>query len=383
MTRRNPLDSDRGVWVVGGGLHRYQRASETTYVTLGLTAIRAALTDAGMGWSAVDSAYVGTATLGISGGREMLRYLGGSGLAITHVENASASGSSAFRQAVIDVAAGFSDVALAVGVDKPGPHAYAFAASGTPTLIDDVVIPLAHYALLAQEYLSARGATVDQLAQVAVKNHRNGSRNPFAHRQQERSLSEVLAPPFVAGPLTRLQCTPVGEGAAAVLIASDDAMDRLHLDRSRAVRVVASVSASERLYGTENFDEALTRSTARAALEAAGIGAGDLDVVEVHDAFSVEELIYAEAIGISAPGEAAHDVATGQFDIGGRVAVSASGGLLSMGHPTGPTGVGQIVEIMRQLRGEAGDRQHPGARWGLAHMVGLGAVCVVHVLERA
>jgi acetyl-CoA acetyltransferase len=146
--------------------------------------------------------------------------------------------------------------------------------------------------------------------------------------------------------------------------------------------VLASVSRSETVYDSENFDAALTRETVAQALVEASLTAIDLDVVELHDAFTVEELLYLEAVGISPPGHAATDLQAGEFDIGGRVAVSPSGGLLSMGHPIGPTGVGQICEITTQLRGEGSDRQHPGARTGLAHMVGVGAVCVVHVLSK-
>jgi acetyl-CoA acetyltransferase len=135
------------------------------------------------------------------------------------------------------------------------------------------------------------------------------------------------------------------------------------------------------VYRGENFDAALTRETTADALSDAGVSADQLDVVELHDAFTVEELLYIEAIGLAQPGQAASMLAEGQFDIGGRVAVSTSGGLLSMGHPIGPTGAGQVCEIVTQLRNEAGPRQHPGARTGLAHMVGVGAVCVVHVLS--
>jgi acetyl-CoA acetyltransferase len=131
-----------------------------------------------------------------------------------------------------------------------------------------------------------------------------------------------------------------------------------------------------------NADAELTRKTTKEALDAAGIGPEELDVIELHDAFSIEELLYAEAMGLCAEGEAAERLERGEFDIGGKHAISPSGGLLAMGHPIGPTGVGQICEIVRQLRDEAGDRQHPGARIGLAHMVGVGAVCVVHVLQR-
>jgi acetyl-CoA acetyltransferase len=377
---RNVL-ADRPVWVVGIGLHRYQRRSDTTYVQLGLTAVRSAIDDAGLAWPDVETAYTGTALLGMGASRIMLSRLGATGIAMTQVENASASGSSAVALAALDVASGRTDVALALGVDKPRAGLpMAPSEAGVENLEGGTVVPFTHFALLASEYMAANGVTAEQVASVALKNHRNGARNPFAQRQKERTLDEILAEP-ISGSMTRLQCCPVGEGAAAVIVASDDGIDRLGLDRSRAVRILASATRSEGLYGPGvGIDAALTVETASDAFEQAGLEPADMDVLEVHDAFSIEELLYTEALGFCGPGEAASLVASGRFDIGGRCAVSPSGGLLAMGHPIGPTGAGQIVEITRQLRGEAGDRQHPGARLGLAHMVGVGAVCVVHVL---
>ncbi len=372
----------RPVHVVGIGLHRYQRGSETTFVSLGLAALRAALADAGLPWREVEAAYTGTALLGFAAGRTMLRYLGASGIPMVQVENASASGSTAFRMACLDVATGVSDVAVAVGVDKPDVPRLAAAKAGVCDLAASRMLPVTHFALLADEYMHRYGVTREQLALVAVKNHANGAHNPFAHRQKARSLDEVLAEAPLAGVITRLQSCPIGEGAAAVIIASQAAIARLGLDASRAVRVLSSVLTSERVYpGAANWDAELTRETAARALAEARVAPGALDVVEVHDAFSIEELLYLEAMGLCGPGQAAGLLADGAWNVGGRCAVSPSGGLLAMGHPIGPTGVGQVVEITRQIRGEAGDRQQPGARLGLAHMVGLGAVCAVHVLR--
>jgi acetyl-CoA acetyltransferase len=379
---RTALGQLRPVRVVGVGLHPYQRPSDTPYTALGVHAVRAALADAGLAWTDVETAYTGTATTAMGISRLMYRHLGATGIPMAQVENASASGSTAFRQACIDVAAGLADVAIAVGVDKPLQGSSPQRAAGVRDLVGSRVVPFTHFALLAQRYMYDHGATAEQLAMVAVKNSRNGALNPSAQRRKARTLAEVLAPPQVSGVLTRLQCCPIGEGAAAVLVASDDAIERLRLDGDRAVRVLSSAARSETVYDGENFDAALTRETAAQALSEAGVSAADLDIVELHDAFTVEELLYIEAMGISPAGRAAADLEAGQFDIGGRVAVSASGGLLAMGHPIGPTGVGQVCEITTQLRGEAGERQHPGARTGLAHMVGVGAVCLVHVLRK-
>ena len=375
--------AERPVYVVGTGLHRYQRRSESTYVELGLTAVRAALVDAGLTWVDVETAYTGTALLGMGGSRIMLSRLGATGIPMAQVENASASGSTAVAQAALDVASGRTDVALAVGVDKPvGGLPSAPSEAGIKNLEGGSVVPFTHFALLASEYMDAHGVAAEHVAGVALKNHRNGALNPFAQRQKARSLEEIMAEP-ISGSMTRLQCCPVGEGAAAVIIASGEGIERLGLDRSRAVPMLASATRSEGIYGPGvGIDAALTVETAEDAFTQAGVGAQDMDVLEVHDAFSIEELLYTEALGFCAPGEAASLVEAGEFSIGGRCAVSPSGGLLAMGHPIGPTGAGQVVEVTRQLRGEAGARQQPNARLGLTHMVGIGAVCVVHIFAK-
>jgi acetyl-CoA acetyltransferase len=376
------LGALRPVRVVGIGLHRYTKPSETTFVELGLAAVREALADAALPWTAVDSATVGTATLGIAAGRAFLRYLGATGLSITQVENASASGSSAFRQACLEVASGVADVALAVGVDKATPIVRAASKAGFPSLVGPAMIPAASFAMMASVAMARHGYTAEDLARVSVKNHGNAAKNPYAHFQKERTVDEVLAEPPIAGCLTRLGCCPIGDGAAAALVASDEAIEKLGLDRRRAVQVLASVSASERIYERDEWASvALTRDTVKRAYAETGLGPDYLDVVEVHDAFSIEELLYTEAIGLCARGDGARYLADGRSAIGGDCAVSPSGGLLGMGHPLGPTGAGQICEIVRQLRGEARARQQPRARIGLAHMVGVGQVCLVHLLR--
>ena len=376
------LNELRPVYVVGVGFHRYQFLSDTTYVELGLTAVRAALTDAGLAWPAVESAYVAKALLPMAPGRPMLRHLGATGLPIIHVENASASGSAAFRHACIEVAAGVSDISLVVGVDKPMPVGRAEALARIGNLADDAIAPFTHFALLADAYASRTGVRLEDIALVAVKNHRNGAKNPFAQHQKARSLEEILNGKKIAGAFTSLQCTPIGEGAAVVIVASEEGLRRQGLSLDRAARVASSAGRSQRVYDeATRYDAMLTEETAAIALAEAQVSPGALDVVELHDAFTVEEVEYVEAMGLCGDGEAVPRLKDGEFDIGGRCAVSPSGGLISMGHPIGPTGVGQIGEITRQLRGEAGERQQPRARTGLAHMVGVGAVCYVHVLQ--
>lgn len=377
-----PLRELRPVYVVGIGWHRYQHPSDTSYVTLGLAAIRAALADAGLEWPQVEGSYIGTALLGMAAGRAMLRHLGATGRPLVHVENASASGSAAFRHACIEVAAGISDVVLAVGVDKRATVQRGYTKTGIAHLADDAIVPFTHFALLTDEYTRRHGLKHEDVARVAVKNHRNGARNLHAQRQKERTLEEILAGTPVSGSLTSLQCCPVGEGAAAVIVASADGIQRWGLDASRVVRVASSAARSERPGTATDADAALTRETIAAALSDAQVEPRNIDVLEVHDAFAIEELLYTEAAGLCPEGQAVHWLREGAFDIGGRCAVSPSGGLIAMGHPIGPTGVGQIAEIVQQLRHESGARQQPDARTGVAHMVGLGSVCYAHVLTR-
>jgi acetyl-CoA acetyltransferase len=379
MSMNVPLRELRPVYVIGVGMHRYQFASETSYIDLGLTAVRAALSDAKLAWPHVQSAYVGTTGIGMAAGRVLFRHLGSTGLAVTQVENASASGSSAFAMACLEVAAGRSDVSLALGVDKYGDQKRAIEKESISRLSDASTIPLVRYALMAR----ARGIKAEEMALVAVKNHTNASKNPFAQFQKPRSLEQILASPKVAGDLTALQCCPRGDGAAAAIVVSEQGLAALGFERSRAIRVLASTLRSEQLpTGREVPSVTMAREVAHLAYREAGITAGELDVVELHDAFSIEEIVYTEAFGLCSEGQGVKFLLDGGSAIGGRCAVNSSGGLIGQGHPLGPTGIGQIHEIVRQLRGENGERQQPNARTGMAHMIGLGAIAIAHVLQR-
>ncbi|MBU1375097.1 MAG: thiolase family protein [Alphaproteobacteria bacterium] len=374
------LSDLRPVYVVGVGWHPYRYATEEPYVTLGLTAVRQALADAGVEWPSMDAAFVGTALLGMASGRPMLRHLGATGLPLVHVENASASGSAAFRAACLEVACGLADTALALGIDKAIPRPR--TSSGLGGLAEDAFVAFTHFALLTNEYAARNGVAPEDVALVAVKNHGNGALNPNAQRQKARTLDEVLGGKPISGTLTSLQCCPVGEGAASVIVCSEDAIQRLGIDPGRAIRVTASAVGSETPGAGNDADAALTRTVIGRALAQAQRKGTELDVLEVHDAFTIEELLYAEAAGLCGEGQAIHLLKEGAFHLGGQCAISPSGGLIAMGHPIGPTGVGQVGEVVTQLRGEAGARQHKGARIGMAHMVGLGSVAYAHVLER-
>ena len=369
------------VYVIGIGLHPYTFPSSAPYVPMGLRAVREALHDAGLQWSDIQSAYVGTAAIGMAAGRVMFQHLGSTGLPVMQVESASASGCAAFRQACLEVASGGSDIALALGVDKFGDGQRAANKDGLDKLSPTATIPAVKFALLAKHYMNRHGLGPEAMARVAVKNHGNAALNPYAQFRKPRTLEQVLASPKVVGDLTVQQCCPRGDGAAAAIVASGAALDRLNFPKPRAVRVLASVANSERLGSHEepSVVEMVRLSTETAYLQA-GVSAHDLDLVELHEAFSIEELLYTEAMGLCDPGEGATYLEEGASAIGGKCAINASGGLLGMGHPLGPTGVGQIAEIVRQIRGEAGDRQHHGSQLGLAHMIGLGSVAFAHIL---
>jgi acetyl-CoA acetyltransferase len=283
--------------------------------------------------------------------------------------------------ACLDVAAGVSDIVLAVGVDKFGDARRAATKDGLESLSPTRMVPAVRYALIGERYRRRHGVAPDVFAQVAVKNHGNAALNPNAQFRKVRTLEQVLGSPKIVGDLTALQCCPRGEGAAAAIVVSETGLRRLQSDR--AVRVASSVSISEAPApaGGEAHVDIVRKSTAM-ALAYGGFAPKDLDLVELHDAFSVEELLYSEAMGLAGEGEGARYLIEGRSAIGGDCAINSSGGLIGMGHPIGPTGLGQVHEIVTQLRGEAGPRQHRSPRVGLAHLVGLGAVAVAHVITR-
>ncbi|ASM75001.1 MULTISPECIES: thiolase family protein [Roseobacteraceae] len=377
------LSQKRPVYVIGVGMHPYQFASDTLFIEMGLTAVRAALDDAGVAFPEVESAFIGCTGIGMAAGRIMFNHLGSTGLACTQVENASASGSSAFQQAVIEVAAGRRDVSIAVGVDKYGDQVRAAGKEHVARLSDTATIPLVKYALMAEYLKKEKGLSAEDLAMVASKNHTNASKNPFAQFRKPRTVEQVLSSTLVAGTTTSLMCCPRGEGAAAAIVASEDAIRRLGIAGSRPIRVTASALQSEMpQVGREIPSVTLAQRVAEQVYDEAGISAADLDCVELHDAFAIEEILYTETFGLAPKGAGQKFLQDGSSAIGGRCCVNSSGGLIGQGHPLGPTGLGQIHEITRQLRGENGVRQQPDARIGMAHMIGLGSISIAHILQR-
>jgi acetyl-CoA acetyltransferase len=377
-----------GASVIGVGIVPFGKFHDRTVVDLAWPAVKAAIADAGIDSHRIQAAYCGTTFGGMLTGQRILGQIGLSGIPITNVENACSSSATALQQGIAAIRSGQFDVALVLGVEKLTK----FGGGVLPLELEDwdvsqgMMMP-ALYAMRAQRYMHDFGLTADQLASVSVKNRRHGALNPDAQMRDPVSLEQVLNSRLVADPFTLLQCCPTGDGAAAILLTSDRTSKQI----GRApIRVLASDLTSGRF--TPGFRDMtipeITVRGAREAYEEAGLGPDDIDVAEVHDAFSIAELLYYEAFGFCGRGEAGRMISTGETALGGRLPVNPSGGLLAKGHPIGATGAAQVVEIVRQLRGEAGKRQAEGARIGLTHATGGGitgfdhGACAIHIFSR-
>jgi acetyl-CoA acetyltransferase len=376
------------VAVIGVGMHRFGVWKQTPLATLAREAGLAALKDAGISFRDVGAAWVGHLYAAPMKATVFMKEFGLTGLPVTRVEAASATGSVAFREAYLAVAGGHVDVAMALGLDKFSDLMGAQAAP-RPRDIEATILPVAFFAMWATRRMHERGTKPEHLARIAAKNWNNGALNPMSHRQPEKpvTVEQVLASPLISDPLTAMMCCPVDDGAACAILARKDLAKRLLPDRP-LVMVKASVLQSETYTPGHTFLGAvvgpsqMTADAARAAYERSGIPPADVDVVHVHDAFAIEELEYYELLGMCRPGEAEGLLESGATQIGGRIPFSTDGGLIARGHPGGPTGLAQVHETVLQLRGQAGKRQVEGARVGLCHLVGGGSVCAVHLLAR-
>jgi acetyl-CoA acetyltransferase len=379
------------VAVIGVGMTRFGVYKDRSLLELAREAGFAALDDAGISFDAVGEAFVGYMQATPMTGIKTLKEFGLTGLPVTHVENASATGSVAFREAAAAVSSGRCDVAMALGFDKM-TELSAGRGQGRGTgrdSIDSVILPAAYFALWATRRMHERGTRPWHFAKIAAKNWNFGARCPGSHRQPDHTVSpeEVLAAPMVATPLTTMMACPVDDGAACAIVARAGLARQLARGRP-LVRATASVLQTETYTPGHTFlgpvvgPATMTRDTAAQAYEEAGVDPRDVSIAYCHDAFANEELEYYELLGLCAEGEAEKLVEEGATDLGGRVPVNTDGGLIARGHPGGPTGLAQVHEVVRQLRGEAGPRQVPNARLGLAHLVGGGSVCIVNLFER-
>ena len=378
----------REVAIIGAGLVPFGKYAKKTLADIAWPAVKQAIQDSGIKKNEIGAAYCGTALGGMMAGQRILKIVGLTGLPIINIENACSSSSTAFREAWIAVAAGIYDAALVIGVEKLTK----FGGGTLPLEKEDwevahgLVMP-ALYAMRARRYMHEYGLTEDQLAMVSVKARKHGGLNPDAQFRDPVTIEQVKQARPVADPMTLFHCCPSGDGAAAVVICS---AEKARQYTTSPVRVLGSeINSGNYMTGYRDMTSPeITVRGAKQLYEEAGIGPEDVDLAEVHDAFAIAELLYYEALGFCARGDAAKLLEDGETSLGGRIPVNPSGGLLAKGHPIGATGVAQIVEIVRQLRGQCGDRQVEGAKVGLTHCTGGGisgfdhGVCSIHLFAR-
>ena len=377
------------VEVAGVGIHPFGRFEGKTVTEMGVTAVRAALADAGVDRRGFQAAFCGTAYSGVAAGHRVLDAIGATGGPIVDVEAGCASGGAAVMMAAGAIAAGQYDTVLVFGMEKM-PKGIIRSSFFAPWQEEaGMAATPAYFALRAQRLMRESGVTREHLAEVVVKNRANGVHNPDAMFRKEVTAEEVMASRLVCEPLHLwMLCSP-NEGAAALVLraARDGAAG------GASVRVAAAalrshlpgnvLSEATPMSGLIDDDvPAATTLAARAAFEEAGLGPADLDVVEAQDTDAARELLSYEELGLCPTGDAAKLVEEGATRMGGRLPVNPSGGLLSKGEPLGASALGQLVELTRQLRGEAGPRQVEGARVALGHTVGRGANASVVILTR-
>jgi len=409
----------RNVYIAGVGMTRFGKWLDRNMKSLAAEAVHAALDDASVSKLEISAAYVGNAAQGLVTGQEcvrgqiVLREIGIGGIPIVNVENACASSSTALHLAWQAVGGGFHDCVLVLGMeklfseDKKKTFA-AFSAAVDVEFLEQIKqmmkaaekqkeaeggggtgksrsMFMDFYAMAAREHMKRYGTTKEQFAAVASKNAFHGSLNPHAQYREDKSIADVLASPVIAEPLTRLMCAPIGDGAAAVVVVSEDFMNKFRKrgESPRPVRIAASILRTGR--DREPGDPDPVTEAANLAYEQAGVGPKDVDVAEVHDATAPAELIIMEELGFCKPGESGKLVEDGMTRIGGRLPMNTSGGLIAKGHPVGATGAAQIYELTEQLRGRCGKRQVHDAKVALAENAG-GAVradpaaVAVHIL---
>lgn len=368
------------VIVLGVGLHPFGRYPDLTIEDLGREAALAALDDAGIEFKDIQAGFLGR--VGGTGppvgvGMRVFGELGQRGIPITNVELACASSSRAIMHAADMIRAGAVETAMVIGVEKMQRGMLAVGGAGATnyaSLMGLNVMPAA-YAMMAQRHMALYGTKPEHFAQVSVKSHRNALHNPYAQYRIALTLEEVLNSRMVCDPLTLYQCCPTSDGASAVILASR----RFARKRARSFVRLRAWAGGSPMYNpdAESLGEGPTALVARRAYATAGVGPEDIDVTQVHDAFTPGEILTIEELGYVKPGEGGPFVWEGGTEITGRCPVNTDGGLLSRGHPMGATGGAMVTEIVRQLRGQAGPRQVPGARVGLVHNAGIGGVNVL------
>jgi acetyl-CoA acetyltransferase len=395
------------VWILGIHMTKFGKHPDKDTVDLATEATLGALADAGVTMAEMGVLAAGNLmNAGAGIGQQLQKQVGQTGIPVYNVANACATGATALRTAVMTVKAGEAEMGLAVGVEKLA-GAGLLAGGSVKATDDDTWAPRGRYGAVApldgrigtetmpgvfaqvgMEYGHRYGGTSFELfARISEKNHAHSTLNPLAAYTKKMSLEQIMGDTMIAYPNTRPMCSANCDGAAAAVVVSDAKLKTLSREQQRrAVKVAASVLT------TDPWQEAcqvlpdvntLTRNAATQAYEAAGIGPEDLDLVELHDCFATAELVHYDNLALCEQGGAVDFFESGAPWRDGRMPVNVSGGLQSKGHPIAATGIANIWEVCHHLRGEAGDRQIEGARVGLAHVIGLGSACGVHILEKS
>src|SRR5881275_977655 len=396
--------AERDVWILGASMTKFGRYPDKDLIDLGAEAALAALDDAGVTMADMDVMGAGNLMEAASGvGQRIQKQVGQNGVPVYNVANACATGATAIRCVYMAIKSGEAETGIAVGLEKMGK---AGLLGSAPRSDKNVFEPSGRYgsvmsvegrvgttlmpgvfAQAGMEYAAQHdGVGFEQFAKIAEKNHLHSSLNPLAQYQKVFSLEEVMGSPMQAYPNTLLMCCPTGDGAAALVLVSDEKLKTLDPDvRKRAVKISASVMTSDPWVeeGQVQPDvNTLTRLAADQAYEESGVDPQDLDLVELHDCFATAELIHYDNLRLCEPGGAGDFIDSGAPMRDGKTPVNVSGGLISKGHPIGATGAANIYEVATHLRGEAGDCQIPNAKVGLTHVIGLGSACSVHILEK-
>ncbi|MGR3872915.1 lipid-transfer protein [Streptomyces graminifolii] len=394
-------------YVAGVGMTRFEKPEtrEWQYWDMVREAGTAALADAGISYGDVEQVPVGYCFQPSTAGQRAAYELGLTGIPVYNVNNNCATGSTALMLARQLVEGEAADCVLALGFEKMKRGSLGGGADGG----DFATSPVArHYGVMAarhgfemtpptaqifgdaaREHMEKYGTTEAQLAAVAAKNHRHSEHNPYAQFRDVYDVDDILAARVVHRPLTKLQCSPTSDGAAAAVVVSERFVEERGSGAGSVVEIVAQAMTTDtdESFASGSCIDVVGRPMSRAAAyqvyERSGLGIEDVDVVELHDCFSINELLTYEALGMCAPGESGKLVESGATTYGGRWVVNPSGGLISKGHPLGATGIAQVAELVWQLRGTAGERQVPGAEVGLAHNIGLGGAAVVTMLRVA
>ncbi len=385
----------RDVAIIGVGQTRFGEHWNLTFRELGIEAGFRAMEDAGISSSRIEALYTGTMSSGLFLDQEhvsaMIAEVVGlteNQIPATRIEAAGASGGLAFHQAILDVASGLHDIVVVGGAEKMSDVvsnvATEFVASGADQAWEGLfgaTMP-SLFALMARKHMHDHGTTKEHLAQVAVKNHAHGAKNPLAQFQREITLEMAVNAPMVADPLGMFDCAPSSDGSASLVLCDMKTARELS---DNPIRVAGTGQGSDSLSLANRKEITSMRSTvaaARRAYEMAGIGPGDIKVAEVHDSYTISEIIAIEDLGFFKKGDGGFATERGETGLNSAITVNPSGGLKARGHPLGATGIAQINELVLQLRGDAGDRQVKDARVGLAHNIGgTGGTAVVNILE--